>query len=111
MPKQEPPGPAPAAGRAGGAGPPGAPGPPSRARYLVGCWLAVVGYFAGGMVAVAIAKLVGSVTNCRPPEGFPACSFEQYLQVGTVVGALLLSGSFIWRLWQNDAARRKQERG
>ena len=84
---------------------------PSKARYLIGCWLAIVGYFAGGMIAVAIAKLVGQLQGCSPPEGFPACNFETYLRVGTVIGMLLLPGIVIWRLWHSDAARRNSERG
>ena len=63
------------------------------------------------MIAVGIAKFVGAVTNCRPEPGFPACNFEPYFRAGTLVGAILLPSLFIWRLWQNDAARRKQERG
>jgi hypothetical protein len=85
--------------------------PPSRARYLAGCWFAIVGYFAGGMVAVAIAKFVGYLSRCPPPAGFPACNFEPYLRVGSVVGAITLPGLIIWRMWQSDAARRKSQRG
>ena len=84
---------------------------PSRARYLGGCWLAIVGYFAGGMIGVAVAKLVGVIRNCRPAEGFPACDFEPYFRVGTAFGVVVLPAFFIWRLWRNDAARRDAQRG
>ena len=85
--------------------------PPSRARYLIGCWFALVGFFAGGMIGVAIAKVVGQLRRCAPEEGFPACNFETYLWVGGLTGGLLLPGVIVWRLWQSDAARRRAQRG
>ena len=100
-----------AAADASPAGPPVDEPRPSRARYLGGCWLAIVGYFAGGMLGVAVAKFVGQFTNCRPAQGFPACDFETYFRVGTAVGVVILPAFFIWRLWRNDAARRDAQRG
>ncbi|HVE78479.1 MAG TPA: hypothetical protein VNA89_06445 [Gemmatimonadaceae bacterium] len=85
--------------------------PPSRWRYLSAVWFAIVGYFAGGMVAVFVAQVVGYVTRCRPPEGYPACNFQPYFQVGTAVGLVTLPGLIIWRMWQSDAARRNSQRG
>ena len=84
---------------------------PSRWRYLVAIWFAIVGYFSGGMVAVLIAKVVGFLNRCTPPEGFPACDFESYFRVGTLLGALSLPGLIIWRMWQSDARRRHAQRG
>ncbi len=84
--------------------------PPSKARYLVGCWLAIVGYFAGGMMAVAVAKLVGQLQRCTPPQDFPACNFETYFRVGTAVGMLLLPGVVTWRMWRSDVGRRNSHR-
>ena len=85
--------------------------PPSRWRYLVALPLAIVGYFSGGMIGVAVAKAVGGFNGCVPPEGFPACNFEPYLQVGSLVGLLILPGFLIWRLWQSGAANRHSQRG
>ena len=85
--------------------------PPSKARYLVGCWMAVVGYLAGGMIAVAFAKLVGALKGCTPPRDMPACDFETYLRVGTTVGLIGLPAVVVWRMWQSDARRRDSERG
>jgi hypothetical protein len=85
--------------------------PPSRWRYLVALPLALVGYFSGGMLGVAVAKGVGGFRECTPPEGFPACNFEPYLQVGSLVGLLILPGMLVWRLWQSDAAYRHSQRG
>ncbi len=85
--------------------------PPSKARYLIGCWLAIVGYFAGGMVAVGIAKLVGQLRRCTPPEGYPACDFESYFRVGTAIGLVLLPGVVVWKLWRSDVKWRNSHRG
>jgi hypothetical protein len=85
--------------------------PPSRWRYMVALPLAIVGYFSGGMLGVAVAKMVGGFNGCVPEEGFPACNFELYLQVGSLVGVLLLPGFLIWRLWQSGAAYRHSQRG
>jgi hypothetical protein len=84
---------------------------PSRWRYLVALPLAIVGYFSGGMIGVAVAKAVGGFNGCAPPQGFPACNFEPYLQVGSLVGLLILPGFLIWRLWQSGAANRHSQRG
>ncbi len=85
--------------------------PPSRARYLIGCWFAIVGFFAGGMIGVAVAKVVGQLRRCPPPEGFPACDWGTYLLVGGFAGGVLLPGAIVWRLWQSDVARRRAQRG
>jgi len=85
--------------------------PPTRWRYLVALPLAIVGYFSGGMIGVAVAKAVGEFNGCVPPDGFPACNFEPYLQVGSLAGLLILPGFLIWRLWQSDAAHRHSQRG
>jgi hypothetical protein len=85
--------------------------PPSRWRYLFALPFAVVGYFSGGMLGVAVAKAVGGFNNCVPAEGFPACNFEPYLQVGSLVGLVILPGILIVRLWQSDAAYRHSQRG
>jgi hypothetical protein len=56
----------------------------------VGCLTAFAGFFSGGMVAVLIAKFVGSMQGCRPVEGLPACNWWVYAGVGAVLGALTL---------------------
>jgi hypothetical protein len=85
--------------------------PPSRWRYLVALPLAVVGYFSGGMIGVAVAKAVGGFNRCTPVKDFPACNFLPYLQVGSLVGLVILPGFMIWRLWQSDADYRHSQRG
>jgi hypothetical protein len=61
------------------------------ARNLgVGCLTVFAGFFSGGMIAVLIGKFVGSVQDCKPPEGLPACNWWVYAGVGAVLGALTL---------------------
>ena len=59
-------------------------------NFGVGCVTTVAGFFSGGMIAVMIGKLVGSVQGCKPPEGLPACNWWVYAGIGAVVGALTL---------------------
>ncbi len=56
----------------------------------VGCVTTVAGFFSGGMIAVLVAKFVGSMQGCRPPEGLPACNWWVYAGIGAVVGVITL---------------------
>ncbi len=56
----------------------------------VGCITLMAGFFSGGMIAVLVAKFVGSVQGCKPPEGLPACNWWVYAGIGAIVGALTL---------------------
>ena len=56
----------------------------------VGCITTMAGFFSGGMIAVLIAKFVGSTQGCKPPEGLPACNWWVYAGIGAVVGAITL---------------------
>jgi hypothetical protein len=64
----------------------------------VGCVTTVAGFFGGGMIAVFIAKVVGSVGGCKPPEGLPACNWWVYAGIGAVLGALTLPAVALIRL-------------
>ncbi|MEP6691331.1 MAG: hypothetical protein ABJD07_09250 [Gemmatimonadaceae bacterium] len=55
------------------------------------------GFFGGGMVAVLVAKFVGSMQRCKPPEGFPACGTFEYLIPGAIIGAVVLPSLVLWR--------------
>jgi hypothetical protein len=50
------------------------------------------------MIGAAVAKLVGSVRGCRPPQGFPACDIWSYVVPAGVIGALGLAVAIVWRL-------------
>ena len=56
----------------------------------VGCITGLAGFFSGGMIAVFIGKMVGSMQGCRPAEGLPACNWWVYAGVGAVAGAVTL---------------------
>jgi hypothetical protein len=66
----------------------------------VGCLTLPVGFFGGGMIAVLIAKIVGAVTGCIPPEGFPACATWDFLLPGALIGSVGLPTMAILRLRQ-----------
>ena len=66
----------------------------------VGCVTTVAGFFGGGMIAVFIGKVVGSVQGCKPPEGLPACNWWVYAGIGAVLGALILPAVVLIRLNQ-----------
>ena len=57
---------------------------------MVGCFAVVTGFFAGGMIAVLIAKIVGGLRKCVPEEGLPACDWHKFAIVGMLVGATLV---------------------
>ena len=66
--------------------------------------MAVPGFFAGGMIGVAVAKVVGQLRRCAPEEGLPACDYQWFLLAGAIVGAILLPSVIIWRLRRPRAA-------
>jgi hypothetical protein len=63
-----------------------------------GCFSAVAGFFGGGMMAVLVAKFVGSYQGCKPPEGLPACNWGSYALVGMVAGVVIVPLVTIIRL-------------
>ena len=53
------------------------------------------------MIGAAVAKIVGSVRGCRPPQGLPACEIWSYVLPAGVIGALGLAVAIVWRLRPN----------
>ena len=72
--------------------------PPVSTLVGVGCVTAFAGMFAGGMLAVFVGKLVGSIRGCQPMEGTPACEWHLYAVVGMLIGLLTLPTISIMRL-------------
>jgi MFS family permease len=66
----------------------------------VGCVTAVAGLFSGGMIAVFVGKVVGSVEGCKPPEGLPACNWWVYAGIGALIGVVTLPILAVRRLNQ-----------
>jgi hypothetical protein len=71
----------------------------------VGCMTTFAGFFSGGIVAVLIAKFVGSMQGCKPVEGLPACNWWVYAGVGAVLGALTLPVLALIRLNRRRSKR------
>jgi hypothetical protein len=91
--------------------PPPATPPDERPRY--GCiitLLAMSGFFAGGMIAVAIGKVVGKLQGCTPDPGLPACNHTTYLLVGALIGVITLPTLAIWRARRRAASSNSTNR-
>lgn len=71
----------------------------------VGCLTTVIGFFGGGMIAALVAKVVGAMRGCVPPEGFPACDTWSFVLPGGLLGMVLLPTIAIARLRRGRGAR------
>jgi hypothetical protein len=58
----------------------------------------VPGFFGGGMIGALVAKVVGSMRQCVPPEGYPACDVWSFVLPAGIVGIVLLPSLVLWRL-------------
>jgi len=74
----------------------------------VGCLTTVVGFFGGGMIAALVAKVVGALRGCVPPEGFPACNTWSFVLPGALMGALGLPTLAMLRLRRGRAGKPQQ---
>jgi hypothetical protein len=63
-----------------------------------GCFSAVAGLFGGGMIAVLVAKIIGSIQGCKPTDGIPACNWGAYAGIGMIAGVVILPLVSILRL-------------
>ena len=64
---------------------------PSGGRVLgIGCFMAVIGGFSGGMVAVLVSMGVAKLTRAPACDGIPTCNWHYYWGVGALLGALSL---------------------
>ena len=64
---------------------------PSVARTVgIGCFMAVIGFFSGGMIGVLISKLVAFFTRAPRCDGIPTCDWYIYMLIGGALGALTL---------------------
>jgi len=79
-------------------------------RYAVGCLFAIPGFFAGGMIGAAMAKIVGAVRGCTPPQGFPACDIWSFVLPLGVIGGLSLAAAIVLRLRSESGAKDQTER-
>jgi hypothetical protein len=72
-------------------------------RIGVGCITAFAGFFSGGMIGVFVAKVVGSMRGCKPPEGLPACDWHVFAAVGMLIGVVSLPVLAMRRLRRGGA--------
>ena len=74
-------------------------------RYgCIGCLTLVAGAFGGGMIAVLIAKIVGSARNCDPGPELPACDWHVYAAIGMLIGAVVLPVMTLMRVRKGEKA-------
>ncbi len=79
--------------------------------YLgVGCMTFVVGFFASAMIAVLVAKVVGSLQGCKvdADTGAP-CNWFMYAICGGVIGMVGLPAVVILRMRKARAASRNSK--
>ena len=79
--------------------------------YLgVGCMTAIAGLVAGGMIAVLIAKIVGSLQGCKADaETGAPCDWATYWTWGARIGLVLLPTVVIMRMRKARAASRNSK--
>ena len=68
----------------------------------------VAGSAGGFMLGTMLAKIVGSITDCNPGEGLPACNWNQYAFSGALLGAVLIPSLAFWRLRASARGDRSQ---
>lgn len=61
------------------------------------------------MVGVFIAKVAGSIRDCKPDEGLPACDWHVYAAVGMLIGAITLPVLALRRLRKGEREARNSE--
>lgn len=59
-------------------------------QAAIGCFMAVIGFFSGGMIAVLVSKAVAFFTKAPKCDGIPTCDWYIYMFVGGALGALTL---------------------
>ena len=79
--------------------------------YLgVGCMTAIAGLVAGGMIAVLVAKVVGSLQGCKPDADTGApCDWTTYWTWGARIGLVLLPTVVILRMRKARSASRNSK--
>jgi len=71
---------------------------------------AIAGLVAGGMIAVLLAKIVGSLQGCKPDAGTGApCNWSAYWTWGARIGLFLLPTVVIMRMRKARAASRNSK--
>jgi len=70
---------------------PDTPIAPARTRVAaIGCFMAVIGAFSGGMIAVLISMGVAKLTRAPACDGIPTCNWHYYWGAGALLGLVSL---------------------
>jgi hypothetical protein len=79
----------------------------ARARTIgVGCFMAFLGFWSGGMVFVLLGKFVEGARRSPVCEGLPICNWYLYAAAGAVLGAISLPVLVLRRMRRRDSATR-----
>lgn len=69
---------------------PSGQGAPWSRILAIGCFMAPIGFFSGGMISAFASKLVAYVTHANACPGVPACNWLEFTVVGGVIGLVTL---------------------
>ena len=70
---------------------PNVPAAPAKSRVAaIGCFMAVIGAFSGGMVGVLLSMAVAKFTRAPVCDGIPTCDWHYYWGAGAVLGLVSL---------------------
>lgn len=75
-------------------------------RVALGCFTTLAGGAGGGILGTMVAKILGSVRNCDPGEGLPACDWHVYAGLGILIGVVVVPSLAFWRLRASARADR-----
>jgi hypothetical protein len=78
-------------------GPEGQGAPWSR-TIAIGCFMAPLGFFSGGMIAALASKVFAYVTHAKGCTGVPACNWLEFTVVGGAIGMVTLPTLVMWAL-------------
>jgi hypothetical protein len=56
----------------------------------IGCFMAFIGFFSGGMIGVLVSKAVAFFAKAPSCDGIPTCNWYIYMAVGGALGAISL---------------------
>ncbi|MDQ8155180.1 MAG: hypothetical protein P3B98_11020 [Gemmatimonadota bacterium] len=73
-------------------------GAPWSRTVAIGCFMAPLGFFSGGMVSAFVSKAVAYLTKAAPCDGVPACNWLEFTVVGGVIGMISLPAIVMWAL-------------
>jgi len=59
-------------------------------QFAIGCFMAFIGFFSGGMIGVLISKAVAFFAKAPSCDGIPTCNWYIYMAVGGALGAISL---------------------